>query len=176
MLRLVVVFGLACLLGLVIQAVLIHGLFPSAIAPDFITVLIVYIALHHRTPLGAVGAFSLGVLEDFASGQFVGPCAAGAVVAFIVSALIADKVYAERLPALVALTALASTAKAFTFLGVIALYVRVNLLSAPVVWVVLAEALLSAVVAPIVVKLLQPGRQYASVKQFAARESLRWSH
>jgi rod shape-determining protein MreD len=176
MLRTAGTFIVACILGLIFQAVLVHGLVPSAIAPDFITVLVVYIGFHHRSPAGAVGAFALGVLEDSASGQFLGPNAAGAVIAFLVTVAVVEKVYAERTPALIGLVVFASLAKCFTVLGILAVYVRVNLFGPSAVWTMLAEALLSAAVAPLVVKVLQPSRQYSTVQPVTGRESLRWSH
>ena len=69
-----------------IQGTLIKPLSPSAIAPDFILMFVVFLALYHPTAVGMVGAFLLGCAGDFASGEFVGPNAAGCVVAFCLSA------------------------------------------------------------------------------------------
>ncbi len=81
--RIIITFVLAALIGLTIQASVVHTSAPAAVAPDFILILTVAIALFYHSPGGALGAFLLGMLADFASAQYVGPNAAGCVVSFV---------------------------------------------------------------------------------------------
>ncbi len=163
MLRLIAIFTIAALLGLVVQATVVHGLFPSAIAPNFILILVVFLGLAARNSFGAVAAFALGVLADFASGEFIGPNAAGSIMAFLFTALISEKIYADRIPAIAILIFCSSLAKSLTFLVMLRIYLGVEvsqLLAAGSLETALLEAVFSALIGPVIVRLLHPTRQY----------------
>ena len=161
MIRKIVVFLIAALIGLVIQAGFVHSLYPSAGAPDFILILVVLLAMRVQTPRGVLGAFCLGVLADFASGQFVGPNAAGCVVAFMLVVILTGKVYAERSLAVIFLTFVSSIAKSFTFVALLAVYANVVLIERNVLTLIFIEACLSAIVAPLVLKALSRMTQFS---------------
>ena len=174
MLRVIVVFGVATIAGLLVDATLIHGLFPSAVAPDFVLVLVVALAFHFRHAGGACGAFILGLIADFASGEFLGPNAAGCVVAFGLVVVISEKVYAERASAAILLGAAASSAKSLTFVLMLAMYLNVNVLSTHAAGVLLTEAVLSGLVTPVILKALD-WTQYRYVNRpVQRRERVRW--
>lgn len=157
MIRLIIVFLVACFVGLFIQAALVHSSVPAAAAPDFILVLVVIIALNYQTVPGMLGAFCLGLLADFASGQFVGPNAAGAIVAFSFVGILASRVYADKGLAVMVITFLSSLAKSAVYALMHALYVNGatdELMQMKVFQLILLEALLSGLVAPIVIRLL----------------------
>ena len=128
MVRLSVVCLVICFIGLVIQSTVFHALSFSVVAPDFILVLVVYLALHHRSVLGVFGAFLLGLAADFASGQFVGPNAAGAIIAYNVALLISQKIYAEHPLALMLISSLCSIAKNCAFAAMIRMYTKIDIL------------------------------------------------
>ena len=154
MVRTIFIFSIACILGLLVQATLVHAIFPSAIAPDFILVLVVFLGLKHNSVLGVVGAFMLGVAADFASGQFIGPNAAGCVVAFSLVLIVSKKVYAEHLVAVMFLTALCSFAKGLTQALMFLIYLKVDFFTGEIFRLIMIESTLSGIVSPIVIKLL----------------------
>lgn len=155
MMRTIVIFFLTACLGLLLQATLVHSISPSAISPDFIVVLVLYLALNYRNIWGLLGVFALGLLADFASAQFVGPYAAGAVAAYSLVLFISDKVFAERTAAVIILGIVSSAVRALTYLVLLLIYVDVNLFRLDVIAKVLLEALLTGLVAPFVFRLLQ---------------------
>jgi rod shape-determining protein MreD len=152
----VVVFFVAATIGLLVQGSVVHTVAPSpaAIAPDLILILVVFTALHIRGAMGVLIAFVLGLCSDFASAQYVGPCAAGMVAAFYSVIVISDKVFAERVIALCALTITASLVKSAMYTLMLYLYVDAKLFTLETLERVGFEALLSAVLAPLVIKLL----------------------
>ncbi len=155
MLRLILTFLVAGLLGLFIQSSVIRSSFPAAPVPDFLLILVIAVSRHFHTPLGAVGAFALGLLADFGSAQYLGPNAAGSVVAFYIVGLIANRVYADRAPALFIITFLCSLAKSAIAILFFELYLKDFVLPAGSLRIVLYEALFSGLLAPIVLRLLR---------------------
>ena len=161
--RNVAIFFCAFILGLVIQATVFHTMFPASIAPDFLLILVFSLALNDRSALGAVGAFFLGLGGDFASARFVGPTAAGMVVAYCVIVACANHVYAERGPAVVIITFLASLVKSAVYALMLAVYTSVDVLTQHVLLLVFGEALVTALLAPLVLKLFHTGKGHGGV-------------
>lgn len=178
MLRVSLLFLLVCIMGLFIEAAVVHASFPHAIAPDFTLVLVVILALYYQTVTGVLGAFFLGLLSDFASGQFVGPNAAGSVIVFCLVGMIASRVYAERSIAVLLITFICSLMKSATFIMMQILYVDnafAQIFRLEIGKLVLWEALLSALVAPIVLRLLVWSRQLSHHSRNPGRASFgRW--
>lgn len=171
MMRLIFIFFFISLVGLFIQGTMVRPVSPSAVAPDFLLVLVIYLALHFPSIWGLVGAYSLGLTQDFASGEYVGPSAAGMVVAFYFSVVISKKVYAENAIAVGLLVMVASILKSLTYALVFEIFLGINVLmtneitiwalSIPVFFV---EALFSGLIAPVVMKIL-----HVTSKQVAVR-------
>ena len=155
MVKRALVFILAFFLGLVIQGAVIRSLLPSIPAPDFILVLVFYIALYFRTPWGVISAFGLGLAADAASGQFLGPQAAGCVVAFLVVLFFVDRIYAERGFAVVVVAFAASLGKSITCALLLCLYAKIDILTGMVMKTVLLEAIFSALLAPVLFWILR---------------------
>ena len=122
--RLVLTYLTAALIGLLIQSTFIHSSFPAAAAPDFILILVIAVSRQFHTPGGALGAFCLGLLADFASAEYLGPNAAGSVVTFYCVGLIANRVYADRAPAVFIMAFLCSLAKSCVAILMFYLYVK----------------------------------------------------
>ena len=108
-----------------------------------------------QNPAGVLGAFLLGVAGDFASAQFVGPTAAGAVVVYGLTVIVSSKIYAEHPFTMAMLALFCSLADSFTYVLMVGFYVDVNLLTAAVFRGIGIEAALTALVAPFVIKLLE---------------------
>ena len=153
--RMALTFLTAGLLGLFIQSNLIRSSFPAAPVPDFILILVIAVSRYFHTPLGAIGAFALGLLADFGSAQYLGPNAAGCVVAFYIVGLIANRVYADRGPAVFIITFFCSIAKSAVAILMFELYLKDFVLPEGTLRMVLYEALFSALIGPFVLRLLR---------------------
>ena len=143
-----------CLLGTVFNAALIRSIWPAAATADFSLILSVAIALYFYNPLGVVAAFLLGLLGDFSSAQFLGPNAAGCVLAFITVGLIANRMYAENFIAVMIITFACSLVKAGIYLGFLALYFQTRS-SEDLSRMIVLEAILSALLAPLVIGIVR---------------------
>ena len=176
MIRLALLYLIAALLGLFIQATMIHSSFPAAPAPDLILVLVLILAITYRTVPGLIGAFLLGLLADVASGQFLGPNAAGALVAFGIVGVLASRVFADRIVAVVFIAFFCSLAKSITVITMFTVYLNDNLLGRDLIDIVLLEAAFSALVAPLVLKLMLAGKRSGSGSRTTGTGTFRWSH
>ena len=148
--RTALIFGFVCLVGLFLQGSVLHGAVPSAPAPDIILTLIVMVGLYTRSVKGVLLAFALGLLADFASGQFLGPNAAGGVIAYLLVGTIARRVYAERGLAVVVIAFACSIVKSLTYLGMLLVYSQISQIGRETFYLVAAEAGLTGIVAPMV--------------------------
>jgi rod shape-determining protein MreD len=163
LLRVIILFLIACLLGIFVQSTMIHATMPSAAAPDIIVVLVVIIALQYRNISGVVGAFALGLLSDFASGQFVGPNAAAGVVVFGLVGAIASRVYADRSLAFMFIVFVCSLAKSATVGAMYLIYLSQytnQIAQFSTLKVVVVEAVLTSLIAPVVLRLLVLGKPF----------------
>ena len=173
MIRLILTFLFVAFIGLFIQGGVIKSALPGAVAPDMMVVLVATIGLRYRSIPGLLGAFSLGLLEDFASGQYVGPNAAGVVVVFLLSGLIANRVYADKGVALFLIVFMCSLAKSLARVSMILLYVGRIAPDNDALWVILSEALLSGICAPIVAKLMF-GHSSLLGSRRSGRQQMHW--
>lgn len=161
-LRTIIVFAIAVVFGLFVQGTFVRSFAPGAYAPDIILILVVMVALSAPTTWGVVGAFVLGLLADFSTALFLGPNAAGAIVAFCFVVFWSRKVFADRWFAVSALTFVASNLKSIVCLIMFALYAGVDFLNFNSLQILFVEALGSAFLAPIVMKLLYIRRSTSS--------------
>ena len=177
MIRTVVLFVLFALIGLFIQASVIRSSFPSAVAPDFILILVVHLGLRFRSVSGLFGAFSLGLLADFASGRYLGPMAAAAVIAFCLAGIIANRVYAEKGPALMVISFLCCLAKSFTYVVLLFLYLGAVWVGHELVLTMVLEAAITGVCAPFALAALRWTRDATRVRrnQVTRRSTYSWS-
>ena len=152
--RTILLFSVAVILGLFIQGTFVRSFAPGAYAPDIILILIVMVALSAPTVWGLLAAFILGLLADFSTALYVGPNAAGAVVAFGFVVFCSSKVFADKWLAISALTFVASCLKSLICLLMFGLYAGVNFFSIDYLNIALVEAVGSGLLAPIVMKLL----------------------
>lgn len=155
MVKTIALFLLAFFVGLTLEATFIHGAFPALVGPDLILILVLYLAFHWRNTPGAVGAFILGVGEDFASARFIGPNAAGNVIAFLVVAALANRIYAEKGVASAVVAFLASVAKLGGLLLMLKIYINLPL-SEVTLSTALIESTLTAVITPLILRFFSP--------------------
>jgi rod shape-determining protein MreD len=174
--RIALVFLVAAFTGLLIQATLVHSSFPAAMAPDFILILTVAISLFYHSAWGALSSFALGLLADFASAEYLGPNAAGCVLAFCLVGLIANRVYADKGIAVGIIAFVCSLAKSATVFCVLYFYVDEFVFSQSLFHSMMWEAFLSALLAPLVLRLLRK-RVVASssMSKTQTAPAFRWS-
>jgi rod shape-determining protein MreD len=166
MIRVGFIFVAACIVGLVLQATLRANFF--AVGPDFLVILVVILAVSYPNAGGVLGAFCLGLIYDLGSGQFLGPNAAGSVIAFLVAAGISRKMYAERIAGLAIVVLVCSLAKSTTFALMLSAFIESDLIKPYTLQVIMMEACFSALVAPFVVWLM-PSRAYSAPANSARR-------
>lgn len=154
--RVVFTFLFFTLIGLLINATIFHTTFPSSTAPDFILILTVALAFYYPEKGGLILAFLLGLFADFASAQYLGPNAAGSVIAFCFVGLIANRIYADKFFAVMIITFVCSLAKLLTMLLMYYVYLLESFDSfLPLLKTVFFEAALTALFAPLVLKILR---------------------
>ena len=158
MVRTSFLFLLIALVGLFLQSVMRGEL--VAVVPDIVLVLVVIVALLYPSVPGLLACYALGLLADFATARFLGPNAAGCVVAFALAVTVSNKVYADRLVGVAMITFLCSIAKALTLLSMLSAFLSSHQPHAFAAKTILLESLFTAVLAPPVVWLLGVGRSF----------------
>jgi len=171
MAKTILLFFIAFICGVFIQGTLLHSVLPSIVSPDLLVILAVFLGLRARTPWGAVGAFIIGLGADFASAKFLGPCAAGSVVAFASTVFVANHFFSEKWFTVSITALLASLAKNLTQVFILVAFTEMELFKAQFFSTILIESVLTAAFAPLVVKLLAP--RYQASSSYSSRSSLR---
>lgn len=152
--RSALVIALVACIGLLLQSTLFHELRLGAMVPDVLLVLCVYLGLNQQSVAGVFGAFTLGYVQDAASGSPAGLNACGMLVVFVIVYLTCRRLWVDNVVSKVVLVFLASLIKA----AVVALLLAA-LVSSRGDWSQLSgnlalQAFLSAVAAPAVFWLL----------------------
>jgi len=167
----ILLFFVAFICGIFIQATLLHSVQPEIVAPDLLMILAVFLGLRARNASGAIGSFVIGLGADFASAKFLGPYAAGSVVAFAATVFVANHFFSEKWFTVLMTAFIASLAKNLTQATVLAAFTEINLFQWQFVFIGLLESVLTAVCAPVVIKLLAP--RYQASPSYSARSTLR---
>lgn len=167
----ILLFFIAFICGIFIQATLLHSVLPDLVAPDLLMILSVFLGLRARNASGAVGAFIIGLGADFATAKFLGPSAAGSVVAFATTVFVANHFFSEKWFTVSMMALLASFAKNLTQALVLFAFTDINHFQWQFLPTAILESVLTAACAPIVIKLLAP--RYQSTASYSARSSLR---
>lgn len=155
MMRISTIFVLIALLGLAAAASIVHLSFPGLPAPDFVLILVVALSLYYHNIFGLIGSFLLGLLADFASARYLGPNAAGAVSAFLFVGIVANRVYADKVFAVFIIAFLCSCVKAATAILLLTFCVPHYHVPAEAVGTMIGEAFASALISPLVFRLLR---------------------
>jgi rod shape-determining protein MreD len=157
--RAVAVIGLVAGFGVLLQTTLFHALpLRLRLSPDVLLVLVVFLGLHRHTVGGVFAAFSLGYLQDAASGSAVGLNAFGMVVVYALVYLTCRRLWVDNVLSKVVLVFLASWVKAVAVLVVSAVFGASEGAWGPTLGAVLMNAALAAVLAPPVFALLTAAR------------------
>ncbi|MGH7785797.1 MAG: rod shape-determining protein MreD [Candidatus Binatia bacterium] len=156
--RAALLIGLMAGFGLLLQTTLFHALPFGWQSPDILLVVCVFLGLHRHTVGAAVGAFTLGYLQDSVSGSAAGLNAFGMVAVFLLVYLTCRRLWVDNVLSKVVLVFLASVVKATAILVVSFVFGAFSGAWAPTLWTVLINAALAAAVAPPIFALLANAR------------------
>ena len=94
--------------------------------PDLLLIMCVYLGLHQHTVGGAVGAFSLGYLQDAFSGSVAGLNAFGMCLVFTVVYLTSRRLWVDNTISKIVVVFLASVLKTVAILVLVALFMSIE--------------------------------------------------
>ena len=167
--RLILLFAVFAVLGLAIETAVPHLISFRALVPNLIIILAVDLGLRHHGVLPAIIAFTMGYATDALAGSHPGINAFMMTMVFLVSYEISTRLMVAN--AFVGAT-LVFFGVIATSLGTIAMANGFNALSdtGPIMPELTLDALISAIVAPIVFAMLATSKRLTGLKARAARE------
>ena len=167
--RLILLFAVFAVLGLAIETAVPHLVSFRALVPNLIIILAVDLGLRHHGVLPAIIAFTMGYATDALAGSHPGLNAFMMTMVFLVSYEISTRLMVAN--AFVGATVVFFGVIA-TALGTIAIANGFNALSdtGPLMPELTLEALISAIIAPIVFAMLATSKRLTGLKARAARE------
>ena len=167
--RLILLFAVFAVLGLAIETAVPHLVSFRALVPNLIIILAVDLGLRHHGILPAFIAFTMGYATDALAGSHPGLNAFMMTMVFLVSYEISTRLMVAN--AFVGAT-LVFFGVIATSLGTIAMANGFNALSdtGPIMPELTLDALISAIVAPIVFAMLATSKRLTGLKARAARE------
>jgi rod shape-determining protein MreD len=168
-LRLILLFAVFAVLGLAIETAVPHLVSFRALVPNLIIILAVDLGLRHHGILPAVIAFTMGYATDALAGSHPGLNAFMMTMVFLVSYEISTRLMVAN--AFVGAT-LVFFGVIATSLGTIAMANGFNALAdtGPIMPELTLDALISAIIAPIVFAMLATSKRLTGLKARAARE------
>jgi rod shape-determining protein MreD len=158
--RLFLLFFLVAIFVLLLQTTLLHLLPISPVVPDLTLVLCVYLGLYHPTVGAALGAFLLGYSIDIVSSRIIGLNAFAMSLVFLTVYLSSRSIWLQNPLVTSLVVLLASLVKGAALVLVSAIFVSIEGFWIGAAWYIIREALLAALLAPIVFALLRRGESY----------------
>jgi rod shape-determining protein MreD len=158
--RLFLLYFLVGIFLILLQSTFMH-LLPGPVVPDLVLVLCVYLGLHHPTVGAAIGSFVLGYSVDVVSSRLLGLNAFAMTLVFFSVYLSSRTIWLHH-PVVTSLIVLFAAVIKGVALGLL----WVVFLSTDGFWFgaakhTIMEALIAAVLAPVVFALLQRGESFA---------------
>lgn len=147
--------------------------FDNVWTPDFILILVVSLSFIYHNSFAVIIAFVLGIIGDVADGRFLGPNAAGCVIAYLIAVLLSTKLYTPRFSGQFFIVCLASCVKSTVNLFVVGLFLKTTL-SASLFMAIGIQALTTGLVAPLIIRFVvkNSGTQILAVQKF--RKVMPW--
>jgi len=158
--RLFLLFFLVAIFVLLLQTTLLHLLPISPVVPDLTLVLCVYLGLYHPTVGAALGAFLLGYSIDIVSSRIIGLNAFAMSLVFLTVYLSSRAIWLQNPLVSSLVVLLASLVKGAALVLVSAIFVSIEGFWIGAGWYIIREALLAALLAPVVFALLRRGENY----------------
>jgi len=160
--RLFLLFFLVAIFVLLLQTTLLHLLPISPVVPDLTLVLCVYLGLYHPTVGAALGAFLLGYSIDIVSSRIIGLNAFAMSLVFLTVYFSSRAIWLQNPLVTSFVVLLASLVKGVALVLVSAIFVSIEGFWIGAGWYIIKEALLAALLAPIVFALLRRGESYVN--------------
>ena len=147
-------FGAVAIGALLLQTTVLPFAALGRATPDLLLIMCVYLGLHQHTVGGAIGAFSLGYLQDAFSGSVAGLNAFGMCLVFTVVYLTSRRLWVDNTISKIAVVFLASVLKTVAILVLVALFLSIEGLWRTMLSYLLIEAVLAALLSPAVFAVL----------------------
>src|SRR5438552_11022117 len=160
-----ILFAFFAVAALLLQTTLLPQASIGRATPDLLLIMCVYLGLHQHTVGGAVGAFFLGYLQDTSSGSVLGLNAFGMCLVFTVVYLTSRRLWVDNAISKIVVVFLASVLKTAAILALVALFMSAEGLWHTILGYLLIEAVLAAVLSPIVFAVLTHAQQLAVVEE-----------
>ena len=158
--RLFLLFFLVGIFVLLLQTTLLHLLPGGPIVPDLTLVLCVYLGLYHPTVGAALGSFLLGYSIDIVSSRVIGVNAFAMSLVFLSVYFSSRAIWLQNPMVSSLVVLLAALVKGAALVLVSAIFVSVEGFWIGAAWYIIKEALLAAVLAPMVFALLRRGENF----------------
>ena len=152
--RPVILFSAVAVAALLLQTTVLPLAAIGRATPDLLLIMCVYLGLHQHTVGGAVGAFSLGYLQDAFSGSVAGLNAFGMCLVFTVVYLTSRRLWVDNTISKIAVVFLASVLKTAAILVLVAVFMSIEGLWRTMLSYLLIEAVLAALLSPAVFAVL----------------------
>ena len=159
--RSVSLIALATLAILLLQTTIVPMLPFAAAMPDLLLVVCVYLGLRFHSPAGAMGAFTIGYVEDSFSGNLPGLNAFAMTVVFLTVYLASRRLWVTNALSKIVMVFLASLVKAFAVLALLGIFLSLDGVWRTAVKYVLVEAVLAAAIGPLMFAVLSRTQQVA---------------
>jgi rod shape-determining protein MreD len=156
--KLFLLFFLAAVFLIVLQATLFHLLPIGPVVPDLILILCVYLGLYHPSVGAAFGSFLLGYSIDIVSSPILGFNAFAMSLVYLAVYLCARSIWLHHPIVSSVVVLLAALVKGATMVLIWAIFLSVDGFWAGAARYVLWEASLAALLAPVVFALLGRGK------------------
>ncbi len=161
-------FALPLLLSLVaifIQGSLLRYLLPDFAIPNLLLIMVVFLGFFEISPIGAILAFSIGLLLDLSSGVLIGPSAGSYTLIFGVLAALSTRLFVESGFAVAVTVFICSIFGNLTYLLLVSQF---SPSAGQSLGVLFGEAFTSALLAPLIFillkRILTPKRERSSTR------------
>jgi rod shape-determining protein MreD len=158
--KLALLFFAAGLLSLLLQTTFLHLLPLGPIVPDLILLLCVYWGLYHPSVAAVLGSFLLGYSVDVVSSPILGLNAFAMSLVFLAVYLSSRSIWLQNPVVSAVIVFFASLVKSVALILAWAVFLTMHDFWVGAARYLLMEALIAAVLAPIVFALLRRGQSY----------------
>ncbi len=158
-------FAAIALASLLLQTTVLPLAAIGRATPDLLLIMCVYLGLHQHTVGGAIGAFSLGYLQDAFSGSVAGLNAFGMCLVFTMVYLTSRRLWVDNTVSKVAVVFLASVLKTVAILVLVAVFMSAEGLWRTMLGYLPIEAGLAALLSPAVFAVLARTQQLQEVEE-----------
>lgn len=141
------------LIAVFLQGTIIRSFSPAhLLTPNLLLLVVIVLGFHENHVMGAVASFLVGLELDLSSAMLLGPSAGAAVVVFGFLACFSQHLFIESTMAAMVVTFLCSLLYSLVYA---ALVFQFKTMHAGVIWLTLEEAIITALIAPWILRFLK---------------------